>query len=320
MKDVVSVAAVTVPDLTFELAVETNERTPGTDGIMGMAYSPPNANPTFWEVAVSQKKVPSSVFSYFIDATDKAGALTLGGMDLARFNGPLAWMPVLPTFSSPGMNSFVYWQVGMTKINIGPDSVALPSVKLPTIFDTGTSLAIFPLDMAASINKQLGLQAINSEGTNASLYGTSCGDGKIPSGLPDLTLTFDDVVLTLPASSYMFIQPDTRGLLICLSGVAGVSLSSAATEPNTIIIGNIFLRQFYTVFDPEAHQIGIANAYRPVNVENKMYAGGRFNSPNGTSPVVTLGGVNIGPKGAGFSCGPSWLSMSLLALAVMVSV
>ena len=309
-----------MPDLTFELATETNERTPGTDGIMGMAFSPPNANPTFWEVAVSQKRAQSSVFSYYIDATDKAGALTLGGMDLARFNGPLAWMPILPTLTSSGINNFVYWQVGLTKINIGSNSVSLPGAKLPTIFDTGTSLAVFPPEMAASINKQLGLQAINSEGTNASLYGTSCGDGKIPSSLPDLTLTFDNVILTMPASTYMFIQPDTRGRLLCLSGVAGVSLSSAATEPNSIIIGNILLRQFYTVFDPEVHQIGIANAYRRVSVETKMFAGGRFNSPNGTSPEVTVGGVNIGPKGAGFSLGPSWLSMSLLTLAVMVSV
>ena len=299
VQDTVSVVGYTTPNLTFELATDTNERTPDTDGIMGLSYPPTSGDATFWDTAVKTQVTKSSVFSYYIDSTDKVGGMTFGGMDVARYNGSLAWLPVIPTASSFGQSVYVYWQVKLSGISAAGEAISqFPSNGMAAVMDTGTSLAIFPRAIADALNVKLGLRSINTGGSGSSLYGVTCPSGKIPSSLPNVTLTFNNVALTIPPSTYIFIQPDTAGRLVCISGFAGSesSSSSSSTLTSAAIIGNVLLRQFYTVFDYGAREIGISNANRNPQINSSFVAAGYKDSPIGIAPPSSIGNITVGPR------------------------
>jgi saccharopepsin len=312
VKDTVSVVGINVTDVVFEVATSTNERTPDSDGIMGLSYTPPGADPTFWDMAVKDKRVQSSVFSYYIDSTDKIGGITFGGMDLARFHGPLSWAPITPTTSMASQNTYIYWQLPFSGVRVAGDTVTVPS-SLSAVIDTGTSLVIMPSTMADEINQKAGLRPIKAEGTQSSLYGVNCFNGKVPGFLPNITFTLGKIELTVAPATYMFLQPDSLGRLVCISGFAGAESSSlASSTTSAIIIGNVLLRQFYTVFDHSARQVGFAVANRSPDVIPNLVAGTSSNSPNGTSPPVDVGHVSKNSNGASVLLPQSVLSSTLL--------
>ena len=307
VQDTVSVSGILVPNLQFILATSTNEVSTDSDGIMGMSFPPSSRNDMFWASAVEDKLTPSPVFSYFIDSSEKAGGLTLGGMDLARYNGPLSWTAVIPTASSTlGGNVYVYWQSAFRSLSIDSTPITPVSGKLNVIIDTGTSLAIFPDSMAEEINLKLGLTKINSGGSGSTLYGKLCTSGIIPDSLPDITLVFGSISLSMPASTFLFLQPDSRGRLICISGIAGDgALNTSGSTSNNIIVGNALLRQFYIVFDYTNRQMGFANANRAPVVTSQYVAGSFTNSPNGTAPPSSIGKVDS-VNNSGFSLVSRW--------------
>jgi hypothetical protein len=135
---------------------------------------------------------------------------------------------------------------------------------------------VFPSSVASGINDILGLKPINSGSSGSQLYGKVCSDGKIPRNLPNIILELQDVTLTISPSTYIFMQPDNFGRMICISGFAGQDGDSA-------IIGNIILRQFYTVFDQASKKIGFANCNRDHNGTSNFVKGSFANSPNGTA-------------------------------------
>ncbi len=47
---------------------------------------------------------------------------------------------------------------------------------------------------------------------------------------------------------------------MCILGVAGIDLGSSSTDVSHWILGDVFLRKYYTVFDYGKRQVGIAEA------------------------------------------------------------
>lgn len=137
------------------------------------------------------------------------------------------------------------------------------------IFDTGTSLAIFPSELAKKINTELGFSPVFG---NANHYSISCA--KL-STLPNLTLELETGKILLTPNEYIY----KSGTSECKSGITGGS----PTE-NLIIFGNVLMRRFYMVFDFKAYKVGIAVANRSPIDANKptiVYADST-NSPLGT--------------------------------------
>jgi hypothetical protein len=236
------------------------------------------------------------MFAYHIDATQKSGGLTLGGVDLARFSGPLYWSSIEPTTKN---NEYVYWKLGLTGINVGGTVLSVPS-SIPTIIDTGTSLVTMPLALAEQINLKAGLQKMNVENSQLTYYGMDCFDGEIPRHLPNISLTVGNAVLTVDPTTYMFRQPDNLGRIKCLSGIAGTAANTLAhmTE-ESVLIGNVMLRQFYTVFDYEGQRIAFANGIRDPNltpeIVTKLEGGSKI---VGKALAPEVGNVQPAPAGS----------------------
>ncbi|KAI9103271.1 aspartic peptidase domain-containing protein [Phlyctochytrium arcticum] len=269
VQDTVAINGLAVPNLQFEVAtniVSSNQNASGMDGIMGLSFAQSGFQ-TWWEEVVKTNKATSPVFGYHLDASNTAGALTFGGVDLSRFQGDLSWIPVTKSPSSP---PYLFWQLSMSGISLGSSSsqrISLGS-RFTTVFDTGTSLAILPTQVAAQLNRALGFDPVSTSAPI--LYAAPCPGGRIPSSFPTIKFEFTDGhFINIAPADYIFLQPtDTPGLTACVSGFAGqdiggggqVGLGGGVTP--SAIFGNIFLRAFYTVFDSENKRIGVASAIR----------------------------------------------------------
>jgi hypothetical protein len=140
----------------------------------------------------------------------------------------------------------------MSSLKIGDSDIALPE-GITAIFDTGSSLGVLSLDMARSINRGLGIPATSRVGW----YGFPCLDGKIPSKLPDVTMTFGSVKLKFTPEDYLFRKVKGK-VIMCYSGFMGLR----RLDNNQFILGNILLRRYYTVFDIKNRKLGFATCNR----------------------------------------------------------
>ncbi|KAI9103270.1 aspartic peptidase domain-containing protein [Phlyctochytrium arcticum] len=268
VQDTVAINGLAIRNLQFEVAtsiVSSNQNTSDMDGIMGLSFAKPGFQ-TWWEEVAKSNKATSPVFGYHVDESNTAGAFTFGGVDLSRFDGDLAWMPLTQSPTNP---PYLYWQVAMPSISLSSSGSRISlGTRFTTIWDTGTSLATLPIQVAAQLNRALGLRPITTE--PPFLYATACPGGRIPSSFPNLQFEFAEGRFTeIAPVDYIFLQPtDTPGLIACVSGFVGQDLPGAGqtgvgggVNPSAIF-GNIFLRAFYTVFDSENKCIGVASAIR----------------------------------------------------------
>ncbi len=229
-----------------------------------------------------------------------------GGIDTARYHGNLNWIPVVPTASSFGQPVFVYWQIKLNAIEVSGEAISFTSTE--AVLDTGTSLAIFSPDTARSINTKVGLRQIGTGSNGFNMYGMRCPNGEIPKDLPDVVFTFDYITISIPASTYLFIHPDDTGRLICLSGIVGTTVSSSSS----VILGNVILRQFYTVFDYGSRKVGIANADRSPSLNSSFVAADYRSSPVGTAPDSLDTGIKYNGKVSGSHTVSLLANLSLL--------
>ncbi|KAI8928719.1 aspartic peptidase domain-containing protein [Entophlyctis helioformis] len=277
--------------LTMEATEVVLNNAPANDsaGIMGMSFTPAGAPKTFFEDLLAAGKVPAAVFSYYIDASERSGALILGAIDTARFSGPLAWLPVTPLSFG-----YLFWQTPMTAVSVADTKVALPST-FKAVFDTGTSLAAFPQTIAVTINTALGMKQLSAN--NTAIFGMPCVRGVIPNELPVVSMTFNTHTVRLAPSDYMFVSA-SKGMIYCVSGFQGIPETGSADSVQSMgaILGNIFLRKFYTVYDVENKRVGIAVANRAQKLTPELVTATSNMSPNGTASAESVGGAqNVNP-------------------------
>ena len=272
----VQVADVNINNFKMEMATNVTNTSPDEDGIMGLGFSTSRNEPTFWEALVRTGQITSPVFSYYIDASEVSGAITFGGIDVARYSGPLTWATVVPN-SNRFPQRYLYWKLHMDSIRVGTKTLSFNTAMEP-IIDTGTSLAIFPNAIAKGLNDALELGYLLIGGDAKTYRGFDCPSGRIPLNAPNFVLTFGNLQLVMSPQDYLFVQTDDNNRLVCISGIVGAS-------DDTFIIGNVLLRKYYMVFDQESKAIGFALANRATRINSQFVAGSYRNSPPGIARI-----------------------------------
>ncbi|KAF8914649.1 endopeptidase [Mucidula mucida] len=140
--------------------------------------------------------------------------------------------------------SVAYWEVELSKVAFGDDVLELENTG--AAIDTGTSLIALPTDMAEMLNTQIGAKkSWNGQ------YQVDCA--KVPS-LPDLTFTFGTKDYSLKGTDYILEVQGT-----CISAFTGLDIN--LPDGGSIwIIGDVFLRRYYTVYDLEKNAVGFAKS------------------------------------------------------------
>uniref|UniRef100_A0A8C2TWG9 cathepsin E n=1 Tax=Coturnix japonica TaxID=93934 RepID=A0A8C2TWG9_COTJA len=212
------------------------------DGILGLAYpslAVDGVTPVF-DNMMAQDLVELPIFSVYMSSNPDSslgGEVLFGGFDPSRFLGTLHWVPV----TVQG-----YWQIHLDNVQVG-GRVAFCANGCQAIVDTGTSLLTGPTKDIKELQRYIGATAMDGE------YIVDCS---FLSSMPIVTFTINGIPYTLSAQAYTLMQSD--GLDICLSGFQGMDVPPP-TGP-LWILGDVFIRQYYTVFDRGNNRVGFAPA------------------------------------------------------------
>jgi len=208
------------------------------DGILGLGYDSIAVKQTVPPIynAINQGLLdePKFAFHLGIEGDDTVGGTaTFGGVDDSLFEGKLTYLPV---------RRKAYWEVKFDSLSLGEDTAKL---NIGAVIDTGTSLITLPSDLAEIFNAQIG-----AEKTWSGQYAIDCDKRDY---LPDLTFTFDGYDFTISPYDYIL---DAGGS--CISTITPMDIPEPVGP--LAIVGDAFLRRFYSVYDLGNDAVGLAKA------------------------------------------------------------
>lgn len=144
----------------------------------------------------------------------------------------------------------LYWQVTMTDININNKDLNLcPPEGCKLVIDTGTSIITGPEEELSYLLQNIDL--------------LSCEN---LTNLPIVKFKIDDVYYSLNPSEYMVFATVSNKLL-CKK--AFMPLNVPEPRGPLWVLGDIFLRKYFVVFDRDNKRIGIALRNKNLNIKNK---------------------------------------------------
>jgi len=207
------------------------------DGILGLGYDTISVNhitPPFYSM-VNKGLLDAPVFSFRLGSSeDDGGEAVFGGIDSAAYTGKITYVPV---------RRKEYWEVELEKVVFGDDELELESTG--AAIDTGTSLIVVPTDIAEMLNTQIGAKkSWNGQ------YQIDCN--KVPS-LPQLSFYFGGKPYALEGTDYTLNVQGT-----CISAFTGMDLNLPGGS--LWIIGDAFLRKYFTVYDLGRNAVGFAES------------------------------------------------------------
>ncbi|NWV36287.1 CATE protein, partial [Grantiella picta] len=213
------------------------------DGILGLAYpslAVDGVTPVF-DNMMAQNLVELPIFSVYMSPSPKSpqgGELLFGGFDTSRFTGTLNWVPV----SQQG-----YWQIQLDSIQLG-GTATFCATGCQAIVDTGTSLIAGPTKDIKELQNLIGAVSVDGE------YALECSN---LDAMPELTFTINGQPYTLSPQAYT-LTLSGDGTTFCISGLQANDIP----PPNgpLWILGDVFIRQFYSVFDRGNNRVGLAPA------------------------------------------------------------
>ncbi|KEZ44102.1 Vacuolar protease A [Scedosporium apiospermum] len=206
------------------------------DGILGLGYDTISVNrmvPPFYNM-VNQGIIDEPVFAFYLADEEGQSEAIFGGIDESHIDGKITYIP---------LRRKAYWEVDLDSIAYGDEVAELEDTGV--ILDTGTSLNILPSSLAELLNKEMGAK----RGYNGQ-YTIECSK---KSELPDITFDLAGNKFALGPDDYIL---ELQGS--CISTFQGMDFP-APTGP-LAILGDAFLRRYYSIYDLGNHRVGIAKA------------------------------------------------------------
>ncbi|KAI7851545.1 aspartic peptidase domain-containing protein [Circinella umbellata] len=211
------------------------------DGIFGLGLedlsSSPKYLPPFYTM-MEQGMVHEPLFAFYTQAN--MGEIDFGGIDPSRYKGSIHYVDVID-------NKF--WMVEMDSFRY---SNGIKGGSRNVIIDSGTTLIITTPKDAMAIHSVIPGALNNGDST----WSIPCHH---VNSLPDLLLTLGGKTLAISPQNYV-LRPAGHTSSLCLSGISGQILNEEDEDEETWILGDVFMKQFYTVFDVGHHRIGLAEA------------------------------------------------------------
>eukprot|EP00741_Cyanophora_paradoxa_P008617 tig00001355_g8341.t1 len=236
-KDAVAVAGLEVKDQVF--GEVTREKgisflMSRFDGLVGMAYpaiSKDEVTPLF-DNMMDQKLLDQNVFSFYLtrDPGADGSSLIFGGVNPKYAVEPFTYHKVVEKS---------YWLIGMDGVSVGGKTVTKGEGR--AVVDTGTSLIVGPRDAVGPIAAAVQVKP----------------DCSNLDDLPELSFKLGGKEYKLTPQEYV-LKVSVLFRTQCLLGLMPMDLPPQLA--NTWILGDVFLRAYYTVFDRAADQVGFAKA------------------------------------------------------------
>ncbi len=195
-----------------------------------------NGLPLIFDLLVQQKQISGNSFSFYLTrvAGSNGSALVLGGVNTKYYTGEFKYYPLKMTN---------YWAIAMDDLIFNGTSYKVGN--LLGIVDTGTSVLVGPTKVVENMTKAFGAGKEKQ---------VDCAT--VPN-LPDLVFKIGGDSYTLKGKDYI-LEVDQGGKSTCIVGIIGLDLPPQLGE--AFILGDSFIKTFYTHFDVEGKRVGFAQA------------------------------------------------------------
>jgi saccharopepsin len=209
------------------------------DGILGMGYSSISVNnivPPFYHM-IAQGLLDEPVFSFYLGNASTDGddsEVVFGGVNPAHYTGKVTKIP---------LRRKAYWEVDFDALTFGEQTADFKNTGI--ILDTGTSLIVLPSLLAKLLNDEIGAK----EGFNGQ-YTVECAARE---KLPDVTFTLSGYNFSITANDYILEVQET-----CISAFTGMDIKPPVGP--LAILGDAFLRKWYSIYDLADNSVGLAEA------------------------------------------------------------
>lgn len=224
------------PGLTFKEAK--------FDGICGLGFrdiAVDNVDPPFY-VLEQAGLLNQFVFTFYLQSNDQRdGELMIGDIDDTHYTGNLWYTPLIHE---------TYYMIALAGATMSGSSITTVQ---KAIVDSGTSLLVGPTADVAAVAKIVGATEVES-----GEYSLDC-----KTTLPDLVFTLGSgsatQSFTVPGDVWKIKVCDFDVICECLLGMAGMDIPDRDGGPFWIL-GDVFIREFFTVFDMGNLRLGFAEA------------------------------------------------------------
>jgi len=208
------------------------------DGILGLAFPTISVNhvPVVFDMMIKQGLVDEPVFTFYLSSDGSDGSMDIGGIDTNHYTGEINYVPLVETD---------YWACALDNVTFDGTGDRISKVT-KAILDTGTSLLAGPVAEVKTIATDLGATPIGNTGE----WSIPCE--KIDS-LPTIDFWLGGKAYSLSGADYVIKSGPT-----CLVGMVGMDIPAPAGP--LWILGDVFIRKFFTVFDYGQQRIGFAIA------------------------------------------------------------
>jgi len=210
------------------------------DGILGMG--PPAAAidhvPMPMDQLKVQGKIEKNIFSFYLASNQSVGStLVLGGTDDQFYTGDFSYIA-----TAKAAKLLPYWLISASDIKIGGKSTSSCNwlTGCYMVVDTGTSVLAGPPAGANKLIAQIGNVSADCSNVHT---------------LPTISFTFNGKEFDLGPEFYVLRGSDSNGNVQCQLGIEGVNAGVPIW-----ILGDPFLRKYYTVWDAEQQRVGFATA------------------------------------------------------------
>ncbi|XP_043775627.1 pregnancy-associated glycoprotein 1-like [Cervus elaphus] len=202
------------------------------DGVLGLSY--PNKSLTggipIFDNLKNQGAISEPVFAFYLSNKPEGSVVLFGGVDKSYYQGALNWVPV----TQAG-----YWHVHMDRVSINSRVVACNG-GCEAFVDTGTSLILGPGRLIDNILRLIGVTE-------------RCVSCATVNTLPSVDFTINGINYPVPAQAYTI--KDSSG-----NCYIGIRENPVNRSTENWILGDVFLRQYFSVFDRGNDRIGLAQA------------------------------------------------------------
>ena len=202
------------------------------DGILGLGPASSNdlGSKTVMQALDDQAGLKDNILGVHLQrATDgnKDGTITIGGLDSSKFKGDIAYTAIKPGNA---------WEIPVDDVFVGGQ--ACKFVGKSAIVDTGTSYALLPPNDAKLVH---GL--ISGSSSNGESFTVPCDSSTT------VEVSFSNVKYSISPKDYVGKKGSGN---VCASNIIG----HQAFGPDQWILGDVFLKNVYSVFDFDKDRLG----------------------------------------------------------------
>ncbi|KAK9448116.1 aspartic peptidase domain-containing protein [Limtongia smithiae] len=255
------IGGVTLTNLTFGIATSGN----ATTGIMGIGYPANEAIAVEYGSSYEYKNLPALLYSeghintmaysLWLNSLDSStGSILFGGVDRKKYSGELVQLDIITSDGDTSPTEFYVTLNGVSATDSSNVTSTIASdLSQAVLLDSGTTLAYLSSELVSTIATSAGATYYSQYG----YYISYCSSGD-----SDATVNFDfgGVTIAVLVSEFLFELTDTDGNVARFTN--GESACIFGMLPNTdigvSILGDVFLRSAYVVYDLSNDVIGLA--------------------------------------------------------------